>query len=633
MCAVNVCVLVVGVLCVGGACGACLHCLGSDVTPPLRYFLPYRLMCFLMRTCEILCGVGLRLHLAQRGVPPAAEAASPVAATPPPLPPLVTTAVAAPLQPAMPVLQGLTVVPGVGGAAATATVRLLLDNPCAGTATPASCVALNDGDTVIRSDVPLTATTRTKLIEVPGLALDMLHELASVCKAIHGGGNASTYSDPLLLKLCSCPPAPTCTGDGATWQLCADLPDDAQVPSRLQLQSCVGEVALHDAPVATLPGPFGVGATVLPVAAVRQVRYRRAFELPDGMCPGPWSLPLVVSWMPQPIAVSSVETLTLDVTLDARIAGAAVAACVGFEVQRAASQAGLPAAAPLLVGPPGAGQSTAMYRYLVGRGGPLWGGVGWAGLAGGRALAVSCLLPGVWIPPSLRVLPSVVCGRCSVPPWPSQCAQCGRGVCMVAAMVSLRRFGGLPGGSEQWVRYRALYTAPGGAGVASEWCETASCRVVGIAPFAVEHVGHQRFSAGCAGAVVMTPPAQHVDVEVDGGTPACRVVTVLPGANATFGLTHMAAHTFRIRGVNEVGPGSWSEPVVPLGHTGNKVRTRCAVGGGCEVGGLWVMIGGKRRVASCLVFSLACWTMQSGWRELFCVAGCVRKWVHVSCCL
>jgi hypothetical protein len=166
-----------------------------------------------------------------------------------------------------------------------------------------------------------------------------------VCKAIHGGGNATTYSDPLLLKLCGCPPAPTCTGDGAAWQLCANLPDDAPVPSRLQLQCCVGEVALQDAPVATLPGHHGVGGTVLAVAAaVRHARYRRVFELPDGLCPGPWSLPLAVSWTPQAIAASSVEALTLDVILDARMAGAAVATCVCFEVQRAASRTGVAAA-------------------------------------------------------------------------------------------------------------------------------------------------------------------------------------------------------------------------------------------------------------------------------------------------
>jgi hypothetical protein len=35
----------------------------------------------------------------------------------------------------------------------------------------------------------------------------------------------------------------------------------------------------------------------------------------------------------------------------------------------------------------------------------------------------------------------------------------------------------LRGGSEQWVRYRVLYTAPGGAEVASEWCAQASCVV------------------------------------------------------------------------------------------------------------------------------------------------------------
>jgi hypothetical protein len=308
--------------------------------------------------------LGILPHLAQRGVPSAAEAASPVAAAPSPPPPPVTTAVAAPLQPAPPALQGFAVVPGVGGAAATVTVRLLLDNPCAGTATPASCVALNDGDTVLRSDVPLTATTRAKLIEVPGLALDRVHELASVCKAIHGGGNATTYSDPLLLKLCSCPPAPTCTGDGAAWQLCADLPDDAPVPSRLQLQSCVGEVALQDAPVAILPGPFGVGVTVLAVAAVRHARYRRVFELPDGLCPGPWSLPLTVSWSPQSIAVSCVEALTLDVALDARMAGAAVAACVGFEVQRAKSRTGVAAAGVLRVDAPVDDQGVVVHRWV-----------------------------------------------------------------------------------------------------------------------------------------------------------------------------------------------------------------------------------------------------------------------------
>jgi hypothetical protein len=257
------------------------------------------------------------------------------------------------------------VVPGIGGAAAAVTVRLLLDNPCAGTATPASCVALNDGDVVLRSDVPLTATTRTKLIEVPGLALDRVHELASVCKAIHGGGNATTYSDPLLLKLCSCPPAPTCTGDGAAWQLCANLPDDAPVPSRLQLQSCVGEVALQDAPVTTLPGHHGVGVTVLAVAAaVRHARYRRVFELPDGLCPGPWSLPLSVSWTPQPIPASSVEALTLDVILDARMSGAAVTACVGFEVQRAESRVGVAAAGVLRVAAPVDGQGVVVHRWV-----------------------------------------------------------------------------------------------------------------------------------------------------------------------------------------------------------------------------------------------------------------------------
>jgi hypothetical protein len=316
-------------------------------------------MCFLVRTCWHF--FWLWPPLAKRGVPSAAEAASPVAAVPPPPPPPTATAVAAPLQPAPPVLQGLTVVPGVGVAAATATVRLLLDNPCAGTTTPASCVALNDGDVVLRSDVPLTATTRAKLIEVPGLALGRVHELASVCKAIHGGGNATTYSDPLLLKLCSCPPAPTCTGDGAAWQLCADLPDDAPVPSLLQMQYCVGEVALQDAPVATLSGPFGVGITVLPVAAVRHARYRRVFELPDGLCPGPWSLPLSVSWTPQPITASCAEALTLNVTMDARMAGAAVAACVGFMVQCAESRTTV---ATARVAAPVDGQGVVVHRWV-----------------------------------------------------------------------------------------------------------------------------------------------------------------------------------------------------------------------------------------------------------------------------
>ncbi len=39
------------------------------------------------------------------------------------------------------------------------------------------------------------------------------------------------------------------------------------------------------------------------------------------------------------------------------------------------------------------------------------------------------------------------------------------------------RFAGLPGGSEQWVRYRVLYKAPGGIEVASEWCAEATCTV------------------------------------------------------------------------------------------------------------------------------------------------------------
>jgi hypothetical protein len=144
---------------------------------------------------------------------------------------------------------------------------------------------------------------------------------------------------------------------------------------------------------------------------------------------------------------------------------------------------------------------------------------------------------------------------------------------MGVPFASSRRFAGLPGGSEQWVRYRVLYTAPGGAEVASEWCEAPSCRVIGAAPVRVEHVGHQQFSARCAGAVVMAPPALRVEVEVDGGTRACRVMTVAPDADATFeGLTHMAVHTFRVRGVNAVGPGSWSEPSRPQGHPGKKVR-------------------------------------------------------------
>jgi hypothetical protein len=45
------------------------------------------------------------------------------------------------------------------------------------------------------------------------------------------------------------------------------------------------------------------------------------------------------------------------------------------------------------------------------------------------------------------------------------------------ALVRVCRFAGLPGGSEQWVRYRVLYTAPGGAEVASEWGAEASCAV------------------------------------------------------------------------------------------------------------------------------------------------------------
>jgi hypothetical protein len=75
----------------------------------------------------------------------------------------------------------------------------------------------------------------------------------------------------------------------------------------------------------------------------------------------------------------------------------------------------------------------------------------------------------------------------------------------------------------------------------------------------------------------MAPPALHVEVEADGGTAECRVMTVAPDADATFeGLTHMAVHKFRVRGVNAVGPGSWSEPSRPQGHTGEKVRASYA---------------------------------------------------------
>ncbi len=45
------------------------------------------------------------------------------------------------------------------------------------------------------------------------------------------------------------------------------------------------------------------------------------------------------------------------------------------------------------------------------------------------------------------------------------------------ALASSRRYAGLPGGSKHWVRYRVLYTAPGGAEVASEWCAEASFAV------------------------------------------------------------------------------------------------------------------------------------------------------------
>jgi hypothetical protein len=48
---------------------------------------------------------------------------------------------------------------------------------------------------------------------------------------------------------------------------------------------------------------------------------------------------------------------------------------------------------------------------------------------------------------------------------------------MGAPFASVCRFAGLPGGSEQWVRYRVLYTAPGGTQLVSEWCAEASCAV------------------------------------------------------------------------------------------------------------------------------------------------------------
>ncbi len=48
---------------------------------------------------------------------------------------------------------------------------------------------------------------------------------------------------------------------------------------------------------------------------------------------------------------------------------------------------------------------------------------------------------------------------------------------MLVRLWHVFRFVDLPVGSEQWIRYRVLFTAPDGAEVRSEWCEEASCTV------------------------------------------------------------------------------------------------------------------------------------------------------------
>ncbi len=71
---------------------------------------------------------------------------------------------------------------------------------------------------------------------------------------------------------------------------------------------------------------------------------------------------------------------------------------------------------------------------------------------------------------------------------------------MGVATARMRRFKNLPVGSEQWVRYRVLYTVTSGAEVRSEWCTEASyavartgIRAVGLSSleaFAVDAVLH-----------------------------------------------------------------------------------------------------------------------------------------------
>jgi hypothetical protein len=120
--------------------------------------------------------------------------------------------------------------------------------------------------------------------------------------------------------------------------------------------------------------------TGLPGGSEQWVRYRVLYTAPGGAeVASEWGVQASCTVARADLRAAgllSVEAFTLDAVLDSHADMVTSLPCAGFEVQRAASRAGLATAAPLRVGSPPAGQATAAHRFVVGRGGPWWAGVG-----------------------------------------------------------------------------------------------------------------------------------------------------------------------------------------------------------------------------------------------------------------
>ncbi len=124
--------------------------------------------------------------------------------------------------------------------------------------------------------------------------------------------------------------------------------------------------------------------------------------------------------------------------------------------------------------------------------------------------------------------------------------------------------------------------------------------MIGVAPVRVDPAGAGRFTVRCAGAVVMAPPAVHVEVEVGGGTAECRVMTVAPDADATISGAYKPEHRLRVRGVNSEGPGPWGAPTCFPPLFAEVVRRlacflrKCVCRGGWQVAIFWRACGALR---------------------------------------